>query len=280
MATPTPNLTLTQYSTTDKITFVDNYNDDMGKIDSAVGANTINVGTLSSLKTAVKTSVVNSINEVYDTTDNGWINTRATLTYSDTLGTQFFRCGTNIDLTSRIKVGMKIKLTQTTTKYFFVEDITSNSITLLGNSYYMINSSTISNVFYSMYEKPYGFPTIILEYGGLGNDFIVEIESNTQGHYAKWFSGKLEMWGIIPATIASSTLVGSIYSATTSFNTPIASVSAMTVNVSFPNNFGAWSDVSSATTTSNIAVNLYKATSGGFSASVHYQAIGTWKAVG
>jgi hypothetical protein len=213
----TPNLGLTQYLSTQQIHFLTDYNGDMGKIDtttgklsnltttnktnlvSAINENVTNIGTLSSLKTAVKTSTVNAINEVYDSTDNGWINTRATLTYSSTSG-QNFVCSTNIDLTSRISVGMKIKLTQTTTKYFFVTAITSNSITLYGGATYSVISATISNVYYSIVEAPYGFP---IASTGLGVDFIVENGSNANGKFTKCESGKIEMWG----TIADRTII-------------------------------------------------------------------------
>ena len=173
--TTTPNLGLTQYAGTDTMNFLTQYNTDLSKIDtttgklsnltttsktnlvSATNENVTNIGTLASLKTAVKTSTVGAINEVYDTTDNGWISARATLTYASASAPTFV-CNTSIDLTTRISVGMKIKLTQTTTKYFFVTAITSTTITLYGGTDYVLANATISNIYYSMVKSPHGFP--------------------------------------------------------------------------------------------------------------------------
>lgn len=155
--TTTPNLGLTQYAGTDTMNFLTQYNTDLDKIDDYSVATNTNIGTLASLKTAVKTSTVGAINEVYDTTDNGWISARATLTYSSADAPTFV-CNTSIDLTTRISVGMKIKLTQTTTKYFFVTAITPTTITLYGGTDYVVANATISNVYYSMVKSPLGFP--------------------------------------------------------------------------------------------------------------------------
>ena len=212
--TTTPNLGLTQYAGTDTINFLTQYNTDLSKIDtttgklsnlttasktnlvSATNENVTNIGTLASLKTAVKTSTVGAINEVYDTTDNGWISARATLTYASASAPTFV-CNVNTDLTTRISVGMKIKLTQTTTKYFFVTAITSTTITLYGGTTYSVINATISNVYFSSVQLPYGFP---IATGGLGVDFPIENGSNANGKYVKYASGKIEMWGTIPDT--------------------------------------------------------------------------------
>lgn len=74
----TTNYELSQFIGTDKPTFLGDYNSDMGKIDNAIHTNATaisgassdislinnNIGTLSSLDTTDKTSVVNAINEV------------------------------------------------------------------------------------------------------------------------------------------------------------------------------------------------------------------------
>ena len=221
--TTTPNLGLTQYAGTDTMNFLTQYNTDLSKIDtttgklsnltttsktnlvSATNENVTNIGALASLKTAVKTSTVGAINEVYDTTDNGWISARATLTYASASAPTFV-CNTSIDLTTRISVGMKIKLTQTTTKYFFVTAITSTTITLYGGTTYSVINATISNVYFSSVQLPYGFP---IATAGLGVDFPIENGSNANGRYVKYASGKIEMWGKIPdkAIIVGSTEV-------------------------------------------------------------------------
>ena len=203
----TTNLGLTQYIATDKIDFLTKYNGDMSKIDTAVGTANTNIGTLANLKTASKTSTVGAINEVYDSTNDGWISTRATLTYSSTSG-QNFVCSTSIDLTPRVSVGMKIKLIQTTTKYFYVSAITSNSITLYGGTTYSVLNATISNAYFSVVEAPYGFP---IATNGLGVDFIVEQGASGLFKWEKYQSGKLLVKYIKTESANNNTSAGGGY---------------------------------------------------------------------
>ena len=220
--TTTPNLGLTQYAGTDTMNFLTQYNTDLDKIDtttgklsnltttsktnlvSATNENVTNIGTLASLKTAVKTSTVGAINEVYDTTDNGWISARATLTYASASAPTFV-CNTSIDLTTRISVGMKIKLTQTTTKYFFVTAITSTTITLYGGTTYSVINATISNVYFSSVQLPYGFPIATV---GLGEDFIIEQGTTGFWKWKKYASGRVELEGIITSSFGVGTAWG------------------------------------------------------------------------
>jgi len=53
---------------------------------------------------------------------------------------------------------MRLKLTQTTVKYFIVTAITSTKITLYGGTDYTLANSTISNVYFSNVKAPLGFP--------------------------------------------------------------------------------------------------------------------------
>ena len=69
-----------------------------------------------------------------------------------------FVVSTNVDTTSYLSVGMKIKLTQTTVKYFIITAITSSTITLYGGTDHTLTSATITNVYYSVHKTPYGFP--------------------------------------------------------------------------------------------------------------------------
>lgn len=275
MATPTPNLTLTQYSTTDKINYLTQYNTDMDKIDDYAGATNTNIGTLASLKTAVKTSTVGAINEVYDTTDNGWISARATLTYASASG-QNLVCTTNIDLTSRISVGMKIKLTQTTTKYFFVTAITPTTITLYGGTTYSVINATISNVYFSSVQLPYGFP---IATAGLGVDFPIESGSNTNGRYTKFASGKLEMDGKITTPMLSYTATTNIFYAIYDLQLPVIPVGSCKVFTSVIGGGGAWGssiylDVNSGGVTT---LFILKPSNVSASETISFHAIGSWK---
>lgn len=66
----------------------------------------------------------------------------------------------NLDLTSYLSVGMKVKFTQNSAiKYAFITAISTTQLTLFLGTDYTINNSAISNTYFSMLKSPYGFPT-------------------------------------------------------------------------------------------------------------------------
>lgn len=96
---------------------------------------------------------------------NGWIPITATAT-SATLDSPSFEISFNADMTALIGLGNRIKLTQTTTKYFIVTKVGAFSagatiITCYGGTDYTLVASgttAITNVFYSNIKAPFGFP--------------------------------------------------------------------------------------------------------------------------
>lgn len=86
-----------------------------------------------------------------------WNTITATLTYASA-DSPTFVANTSIDLTSVISVGMKLKLTQTTVKYFIVTAITSTTITLYGGTDYTLANATITLPYFSSMKAPFGFP--------------------------------------------------------------------------------------------------------------------------
>lgn len=67
------------------------------------------------------------------------------------------------DITTTLFPGMRIKLDQTTTKYFIVVavgafSIPSTPVTLYGGTDYTLANAAISNVYYSSVKAPFGFP--------------------------------------------------------------------------------------------------------------------------
>jgi len=88
----------------------------------------------------------------------GWTSIPATLTYSSADAPTFVM-STSTDTTGYLSVGMKIKLTQTTVKYFIITAITSTTITIYGGTEYTLTSAAITAPFYSVHKSPYGFPT-------------------------------------------------------------------------------------------------------------------------
>lgn len=87
----------------------------------------------------------------------GWNLVTATLTYASTADPVFV-ANTSADLTGIISLGMRLKLVQTTTKYFIVVAITATTITLYGGTDYDLANAAISDVYYSAEKAPYGFP--------------------------------------------------------------------------------------------------------------------------
>lgn len=86
-----------------------------------------------------------------------WNSISTILTYASADGPTFV-ANTSVDLTSVISVGMKLKLTQTTVKYFIVTAITSTTITLYGGTDYTLANATITLPFVSSMKAPFGFP--------------------------------------------------------------------------------------------------------------------------
>lgn len=94
-----------------------------------------------------------AINGTWD----GWIGSGETWTYAS--ATTFTISG---DLTAKYRKGDKIKLTQTTVKYFYIT-IASHSagtttITVTGGSDYSLANAAITLPFYSKMDTPTGFP--------------------------------------------------------------------------------------------------------------------------
>ena len=93
---------------------------------------------------------------------NGWMPNTATWTYSSADAPSFV-ISINADVTSILQAGCKIKLTQTTTKYFIVTAVGAFSggvtlVTVYGGTDYTLANAAISNPFFSCQRAPFGFP--------------------------------------------------------------------------------------------------------------------------
>ena len=97
---------------------------------------------------------VNALVDELDTSvalqNSGWIKDTTT-TFSYTSAT---RIATSADLTTVLGVGDKIKLTQTTVKYFYVTAITSTYIDVTGGSDYTVANEPITEFYYSHEANP------------------------------------------------------------------------------------------------------------------------------
>ena len=94
--------------------------------------------------------------------ENGWLTGSGTWSYSSADAPTFV-ISINQDVTGILGVGMRIKLTQTTVKYFIVTAVGSYSagatlVTVYGGTDYTLASATITSPAYSAYKAPFGFP--------------------------------------------------------------------------------------------------------------------------
>lgn len=118
----------------------------------STSARTIIVGDQVALTITKKT-----IDDIVDLINSDWRDIDATLTYSSA-SLDTFVATTSTDLTTLIQPGMKIKLTQTTPKYFYVTAIDASTITLFGGDSYDLVSATITTPQFSALSAPIGFP--------------------------------------------------------------------------------------------------------------------------
>lgn len=84
---------------------------------------------------------------------DGWISANETWTYAS---------ATTITVPSgaanKYKKGDKLKLTQTTAKYFYVTAVADTTLTVTGGSDYTVANATITSPYYSHTDNPIGFP--------------------------------------------------------------------------------------------------------------------------
>jgi len=87
----------------------------------------------------------------------GWIGAGETWTYAS--ASTYTISG---DLTTKYSIGMKIKLTQTTAKYFIISAVSygapNTTITVNGGASYTVANAAITLPFYSVSQSPYGCP--------------------------------------------------------------------------------------------------------------------------
>ena len=92
---------------------------------------------------------------------DGWIAGTGTWTYASA-DSPTFTLTVNADLTGVIQKGHRIKLTQTTAKYFIVTNISysapNTTITLYGGTDYTLANAAITSPYYSPTKAPFGFP--------------------------------------------------------------------------------------------------------------------------
>ena len=89
-----------------------------------------------------------------DNLETGWTTGVGTWTYASATSITIPSGGTSI-----YAVGDKIKLTQTTVKYFYVVAVASTTLTITGGTDYTLANAAITSPYYSHMASPVGFPS-------------------------------------------------------------------------------------------------------------------------
>lgn len=92
---------------------------------------------------------------------DGWASLGYSLAYASADSPTFTMTASGVDLTGILSVGMKMKLTQTTVKYFIITAIsfsTNTTITIYGGTSYTLANAAIGSPYYSTAKAPQAFP--------------------------------------------------------------------------------------------------------------------------
>jgi hypothetical protein len=88
---------------------------------------------------------------------NGWNVVSDTWTYASADSPSFV-ITIPTDGTTKYSVGMRIKVTQTTVKYFIVTAVSATTLTVYGGTDYTLANTAITSIFFSTTKAPFGFP--------------------------------------------------------------------------------------------------------------------------
>jgi hypothetical protein len=92
---------------------------------------------------------------------SGWVPCGETWSYSSADSPSFV-ANVSTDLTAKYYAGMKVKLTQTTAKYFIITKVAYSSpntmITMYGGTDYTLANAAITSPYFSITSYPIGFP--------------------------------------------------------------------------------------------------------------------------
>lgn len=92
---------------------------------------------------------------------DGWVPAGETWTYAGADDPTFTLTIAGVDLTGKYQAGQRVKLTQTSAKYFIITLVafsTDTTLTLYGGTDYDLANAAISVPYYSPVKAPFGFP--------------------------------------------------------------------------------------------------------------------------
>jgi len=121
---------------------------------------------------------------------DGWILATGTWSYSSADAPTFI-ASVNADMTGVLSVGMRLKLTQTTAKYFIITAVGAYSggvtlITLYGGTDYTLADEAITVPYYSMAKAPFGFPITPVKWSVVVED--ASSRSQADPTNAQWYN--------------------------------------------------------------------------------------------
>jgi len=116
---------------------------------------------IASSGTTKKITAADMVSSFGSSTD-GWTAAGETWTYASA-DSPTFTFTVAADVTTKYAVGMRVKLTQTTVKYFVVTKVSTFSggnttITIYGGTDYTLANASITSPYWSMIKAPFGFP--------------------------------------------------------------------------------------------------------------------------
>lgn len=107
----------------------------------------------------------------------GWENLPITLTYSSADDPTYVMSA-SADPRDYLSVGMRLKITQGTDRYFIITALSSNTITVYGGTDYDVDNATISSPQYSAHKAPKGFPLDPTKWAILVTDTTTRTQSS------------------------------------------------------------------------------------------------------
>lgn len=103
-----------------------------------------------------------SWDDVAEVSADGWVAAGETWTYASADDPTFTFTIDSMDATAKYSTGMRIKLAQTTVKYFIITKVVFNdpgsTITVYGGTDYDLANAAITAPYYSVVKAPLGFP--------------------------------------------------------------------------------------------------------------------------
>lgn len=126
-----------------------------------IAGTAVNLSSAQTLTNKIIDGHANTITNV-GVPESGWQPAGETWVYASADDPTYTFVIEDTDLTGKYSPGMKIRLDQTTTKYFIITKVdyaTDTTITVFGGSDYDLANAAITNPYYSTQRAPFGFPT-------------------------------------------------------------------------------------------------------------------------